>query len=238
MEIENENTKTEEIKPKKKKKKKKKISFKQELLRKTIHLMSLSIPIIYIFIDKSLALKIIIPITIIAIILDVLSKKVERFRELFIKTFGDMLRSHEKKKKKFVLNGASWVLISASIMIAIFPKVITVISFTILILSDIAAALIGRKYGKNKLFNKTWEGTTAFIIVAVLIVTIYGVIFSAPNTYFVFGFLAAIISGFVEAASKKLKVDDNLSIPISAGIILWFGSIIAENLNNNYLNLI
>lgn len=222
----------------KKKKKKKKISFEQELLRKTIHLLSLSIPIIYIFLDRITALFIIIPITIFAVILDILSKKNDKFRQFFINTFGEMLRKHEKKKKKFVLNGASWVLISASLMIAVFPKIITVTAFSILILSDIAAALVGRKWGKNKLFNKTWEGTSAFIVVAILIVFIYGTLFSANIYFFGFGILAAIISGFTEAASKKLKLDDNLTIPVSAGLVLWAGNYIASLYNLSYINIL
>lgn len=233
-EIDDTNTK----KKKKKKRKKKKISFQQELLRKTIHLISLSIPIIYIFVNWIIAVYIIIPITLITISIDILSKKHPKFREYFINTFGDLLRKHEKKKNKFILNGASWVLISASIMIIFFPKIITVTAFTILILSDIAAALIGRRWGTHKLFNKTWEGTFAFIIVAILIVIIYGLIFSAPIYYFLFGFLAAIISGFTEAASKKLKLDDNLTIPISAGIVLWVGEFITAFYNSSYINIL
>lgn len=240
MDTESENNKTElKIKKKKKKKKKKKdISFQQEMLRKTIHLTSLAIPIIYIFVDRYFALSILIPMALIAVVIDVLSKKNVKFRELFINFFGEMLRKHEKKKKKFTLNGASWVLISACIMVFVFPKIIAITAFSILILSDISAALIGRKFGKNKLFNKTWEGTTAFIIVALIVVFIYGLIFSAPQAFFVFGILSAIISGFVEAASKKLKLDDNLTIPVSAGFILWIGNLIANNFNQDYINLL
>jgi dolichol kinase len=241
MNIENENTKTE-VKTKKKKKKKKKksknIGFRQEVLRKSIHLLSLAIPIAYIFVDKLPAILILLPMAILAVILDILSKVNNRFRQIYIDLFGDMLRKHEKKKKKIILNGASWVLISAVIMVIVFPKIIVVTAFTILILSDISAALVGRKYGKHKLFNKTWEGTAAFIVTAFFVVLAYGIIFSAPISYYIFGFAGAIVSGLIEAASKVLKLDDNLTIPISAGIIMWIGSLFAEIIDKQYIYII
>lgn len=154
------------------------------------------------------------------------------------KYFRRMLRSHETGKR-YVLNGASWVLISASICVLIFPKLLTVVGFTILIISDIFAALIGRKYGKIPIFiNKTLEGTTAFIVSAVLIIVIYGAAFSAPWTFFVSGILVSVLGGIIEAISPILKVDDNLSIPLGIGLLLWIFGIYANMLGEPFLSLI
>jgi len=149
-----------------------------------------------------------------------------------------MLRSHETGKQ-FVLNGASWVLISASVCVLIFPKILTVVGFTILIISDIFAALIGRKYGKRPIFiNKTLEGTAAFIVTAAIIILIYGFIFSAPWTFFVSGLIVAVIGGLIEAISPIIKVDDNLSIPLGIGLLLWVCGIYADMLGYPFINLI
>ncbi len=226
------------VKKEKKEKKKKTISYTQELLRKGIHLLSLSIPITYIYVDKGFAMTVLTIMAIVAVLLDILSKKNPYIRNLIYGNFGDMLRKHERKKKKFVLNGASWVLISAVITVFIFPKIIAVTAFIILIICDIAAALIGRKWGTHKLFNKSWEGTSAFIISGFIVVAIVGIIFNAPFSFFVAGVLASIISGFVEAMSKKLKIDDNLSIPISFGIIMWVVEYNFSLFNQPFLNLL
>jgi dolichol kinase len=85
-----------------------------------------------------------------------------------------MLRKHEMKKKKLLLTGASWVLISAVLTVLIFPKVIAVIAFIILIISDISAALVGRKWGRTKLGKKSLEGTLAFIVSGLLVVAVVG----------------------------------------------------------------
>lgn len=225
-------------KDKKVKKKKKEISYQQELFRKLIHLCSLSIPIGYVFISKEMALTILIPLAVAMVLIDILTKKVKALNKIYKKFFGAMLRKHEKKKKKILLNGASWVLISAVLTVFVFPKIIAVTAFAILIVSDIAAALIGRKFGRTPLFNKSWEGTSAFIISAIGVVCTIGIIFNAPISYFLVGVVAAIVGGFAEAASKILKTDDNFSIPISVGSVLWIGGLISQNYGSYFINLL
>ncbi len=198
------------------------ISYKQEILRKGIHLASLSIPISYIFFTRENMLSFLIPATILFVIFDILSKKVQFFVNLLLKYFGQMLRPHEKKGKGF-FNGATWVLISATICVLAFPKIITITGFTILIISDICAALIGRRFGKHGFFDKSWEGTISFIVSAIAIIFIYYNMFNLPFSYLVIGIIAAVIGGFVEAVSKVIKIDDNLSIPISVGLVMLVG---------------
>lgn len=213
------------------------ISYKQEILRKAIHLASLSVPISYIFLTREIMLGVLIPATILFVTFDILSKNVKFFINLLLKYFGNMLRPHEKKGKGF-FNGATWVLISATICVVAFPKVITITGFTILIISDICAALIGRRYGKHGFFDKSWEGTISFMISAVIIVVFYFNLFDLPFSYLVTGIIAAIIGGFVEAVSKVIKVDDNLSIPISVGIVMLVGELYFQSIGQSFLGFV
>lgn len=236
-----EQTKKKKSKTKKNKKKKKKkqpISYKQEVLRKLIHLFSLSIPIVYFHIDRLTALTILLPLALLAVGLDFLSKKENAFSEFIQKYMGAMMRAHEKKKNKIVLNGASWVLISAYLTILMFPKLLAVTGFAILIISDLTAALVGRKFGKHPLFNKSWEGTLSFMGSAVLVVAFLGFCVSAPWTFYAAGVIGAVAAGFVEAAAKILKADDNLTIPLSFGVVVWTFGIIAEQIGIPFLNLL
>jgi dolichol kinase len=214
------------------------ISFSQEVLRKGIHLISLSIPIIYIFVTRETALYILVSLAIMAIVIDFLSKFDNIVGIMLKKYFGKMLRPHELNQK-YVLNGASWVFISAVVCVFIFPKFLAVVGFTILIIADISAALFGRKYGKHKLFtNKSWEGTFAFIVSAITVIFIYGLIFNAPIIFFFGGIIASLIGGFVEAASTKMKVDDNLSIPLSVSSVLFLFGLYADSILTPFLHLI
>jgi dolichol kinase len=170
--------------------------------------------------------------------MDVLSKKRNKAQFFVRLIFGRTLRRHEVEKE-YTLNGASWVLISATFGILVFPKIIFITGFSILILSDIAACLFGRKFGKTPLFDKSWEGTSAFIIIAFFIVSFIGYMNSAPWTFFVFGFISAFLGGMVEAASRILKVDDNITIPICIGVLMWIGEYVSVYLFNlSYINLL
>lgn len=223
------------VSKKKKKKEKTEIPYSQEILRKVVHLVSLSIPVIYIFVTEKFALTVLIPMAVVAVALDLLSRKKDSWANKFVFTFfGGMLRKHERKKKKLLLNGASWVLISAVLTVLIFPKVIAVIAFLILIVSDMSAALIGRKWGKTMLGRKSLEGTMAFIISGSLVVILVGYLFNANIYFYIAGLLGAVIGGLAELYAKQLKLDDNLSIPMGVGITMLA---IAKLWNDSFLNI-
>jgi dolichol kinase len=181
-----------------------------------IHLFSLSIPIFYYFNSSDLLLKILIPLAIISVVIDLLSQYWAKFHHLFFVFFGAMMRPHETRKG-IHLNGASWVFISAIITIILFPKLIAISAFSILIISDLLAALIGRKFGRHPLFDKSWEGTFAFIISGLLIVFLISSLENQDANFLLACFAGVIVSAFSEAASGVLKLDDNLAVPLAFG---------------------
>ncbi len=213
------------------------IPIEQELLRKGIHMSSLAIPLIYIYVSKETALATLIPLAILTIIIDIFSRKNMFLHNFIFKYFSRMLRPHELQGG-FVLNGASWVLLSAVICVAIFPKLPMVVGFTILIISDVSAALVGRNIGRTPLFDKSMEGTIAFIISAIVVIMIYGFFFNAPWTFYTTGIIGAVVAAFAEAASSLMKMDDNLTIPLSFGIVFWLGGFLSQNMGVPFLNLI
>jgi dolichol kinase len=196
------------------------IHYRDEVVRKLIHLFSLSIPIIYYFIPQSTAIIILSVFTLVAILMDVsrfMSPKIGRYFNLL---FGFLLRKHELDKKKRNLNGATYVLIAALLSVILFPKVIFLTAFPILIISDSTAALIGRKWGKHKFLAKSLEGTLAFFISASIVVLFTPKLLVGSITEYMIGILAAAIGAFVENISFGYA-DDNLSIPISVGFSMW-----------------
>ncbi len=195
------------------------IHYRDELVRKLIHLFSLSIPVIYYFIPSSTSITILIYLTIFALLFDGGRFVSKSFAKLFYRVFGFLLRKHELDKEKKNLTGATYVLLSALICALIFPKVIFVTAFTILIISDTSAALIGRKFGKRKFLRKSFEGTLSFFISASIVVIFTPKVSNFPMEY-VIGFIAAFVGAIVENISYGLA-DDNLSIPISVGLTMW-----------------
>jgi len=195
------------------------IDYKSEVLRKTFHLVSLSIPTIYYFITKELALSILIPLTIFSLLLDYGRYYNKPLADLIYKIFGFMMRKHEVDSKKKNLNGATYVLISAVIVVLIFPKIFVVTAFAVLIIGDMSAALIGRKYGKTKFLLKSLEGTLAFFFFSCLVVLLSPKIEGNLSEYLI-GFAAVAVGAIAENISSEWT-DDNLTIPITICITMW-----------------
>ncbi len=195
------------------------IHYKDELVRKLIHLCSLSIPIIYYFITQNTAIIILAVLAVVAVVLDVSRYFSPSVGKVFYKIFGFLLRKHELDSKKKNLNGATYVLISALICVFIFPKVIFITSFAVLIVSDTMAALIGRRFGKHKFLSKSLEGTLAFFISGSIVV-----LFTPKIDYLFLEYAIGIFSVFIGAIAENISfgfADDNLSIPISIGLTMW-----------------
>ena len=76
------------------------IHYRDELVRKLIHLFSLSIPIIYYFIPSSTSIAILIGFTIFALIVDGGRFISKSFAKVFYQAFGFLLRKHELDKEK------------------------------------------------------------------------------------------------------------------------------------------
>jgi dolichol kinase len=125
--------------------------------------------------------------------------------------FGRVLREEERRS----LMGSTYFLFSSVLTILLFPKSIAIASLLILILSDTAGALVGKSIGRVRIFRKTLEGSGAFFLSSLLIVWSY------PQLNRFSGSLAALGATLVEVL--PIRVDDNLTIPIVAGAIMFFG---------------
>ncbi len=195
------------------------INYRDEVVRKLIHLCSLSIPIVYYFIPRTNAIIILSILTFIAVTLDLSRYFNPNVGKVFYKLFGFLLRRHEIDHNKKNLNGATYVFISGLICVIVFPKVFFITAFSILIISDSVAALVGRKWGRHKFLSKSLEGTLAFFISASIVIFFTPKINWSPTEYLI-GFISAAIGAIVENVSFGFA-DDNLSIPISIGLSMW-----------------
>ncbi len=194
------------------------IDYRYEVVRKAIHLLSLSIPVIYFFVSRETGLYLLLPIAAAFITIDLARYYIPAVSQWFYRWFGWLLRRHETDTKQKRLNGASNVLIAALLCVLIFPKVIVINAFAVLIISDTTAALFGRRFGKHRFLAKSLEGSIAFFITAVIVILIAPKINGTSEEY-VIGIIAAAIGTVIEAL--PIKIDDNISIPLAIGFSLW-----------------
>jgi len=195
------------------------IQYRDELIRKLIHLCSLSFPLIYYFISRHDAILILTGFTIFSLSIELWRYFSPKAGKVFNNLFGFLLREHEMDAKKKNLSGATYVFLAALLSVIVFPKVIFLTAFTILIISDTSAALIGRRYGKHKFLAKSLEGTLAFFVSAVIVIFITPKILYVPAEYY-FGILSAALGAIAENISYGWA-DDNLTIPLTVGGVIW-----------------
>lgn len=196
------------------------ITLSSEFVRKTIHLGSLSIPTVYYYVDKSTALWILGVACVVSLFIDIGRHYIPPLKRVIDKAFEPILREHERNAKQILLSGATWVFLSAFLCVLVFPKLITVTAFAVLIISDAASALFGRSFGKHKFFDKSLEGSLAFVVSAWVVVAVTPKAVGAPIEY-IAGAIATVVGAIVEAASVRLRLDDNLSVPVSIGLVMW-----------------
>lgn len=200
------------------------LEFRYEFARKAIHLSSLLIPLIYCHIGRELALIILAPLAAGFLGVDLLKNFVPAISAWYHSTFAPMLRHHELNKERLHLNGATWITLSAFILIAAFPKMLAIAAFSIVSVSDTLAAIVGKRFGRHRFGEKSFEGSAAFFVSAL------GVAAVVPHIALPAGLAMAAAGTIAEAVVIRIggfKVDDNITVPLAAAVAglccyLWF----------------
>jgi len=109
--------------------------------------------------------------------------------------------------------GSTYFLLASVLVIWLFSKPIAMVSVLILIISDTCAAWVGKGIGRVAIFTKTLEGSLAFLLSAFLIAWSY------PGLNRLSGSLAALGATVIELL--PIPIDDNLTIPLVAGAIMF-----------------
>lgn len=195
-------------------------SYKAELFRKAIHFSSIAIPLLYFVTPRDTTLMVLCFLTIGFLFVDIARYYHHPTVRWFHRIFGWLLRRHESDRKRKRLNGATYLLIAATLAVLIFPKIIAITSFIVFILSDMIAALVGKRFGKHPLFHKSWEGTCAFFLSALTVIMLLPKVEYHLSEYLV-GIIAAAAGAMIEVL--PIDIDDNFSIPLGVGVILWCG---------------
>lgn len=136
--------------------------------------------------------------------------KVYRFLSFF---------EREKHLEMFPMRGVIYFLIGAYISFIIFPENISSASILMLSCGDAVTNIFGKYFGKHAFFynrKKTLEGSISGIIFSTMIASIFFPIFPS--------LIASLAAFFVESLPLqigKFEIDDNVTIPLVAGAVLW-----------------
>lgn len=195
-------------------------SYRQEVARKLIHLSSLWMPAAIYYLDQKTALSLLAIAFAGVLLFEVVRKQLSQMGHYTNRLFGFVLRDKEKLSG-FHLTSATYMLAAALIVTYFFPKLIAITALVIMLVADSAAALFGRRYGKTSVLGKSLEGSTAFLITALLCVIGLMFTFGLHSRFALGGLFAAVASTAVELCSALLPFDDNLTITLAAALSMW-----------------
>lgn len=182
-----------------------------EIMRKSVHMVSILIVLIYEFFGKEEILWVLTLFLVIVLFLDYLRLE----HGMKIPFFYIMYREQETDR----LGGHVYFSLGAIVAISIFNKEIAYAAILMTTFGDMTGALIGKFYGKRRIFRKIFkndkslEGSASEFVIDLLIgLAITG----NPVVSFIMAFFATLTETSVN------KIDDNLIIPIFSG---FFGQI-------------
>jgi len=185
-----------------------------ELGRKAIHLGSSAIPITYMFISRRTAVWILGALVLVAIVIETLRHFIPAVKAWFERRMGNIFRDFESR----TLTGASYVVFGAFLAVLLFDKRIAITVLFFVSISDALASLIGIKFGgKLRFFGKSLAGSGAFLISAVIIAML-----ALPDDPPA-ALLGALVATIVEALPLRIagnKLDDNLTVSLSSGLVM------------------
>lgn len=156
--------------------------------------------------------------TISTIVLDVMRLSDNRLRSFFLRFFRSLMRPHEEEH----LMGSSYFMIAALISVLLFEKPVAISALTFLVLGDASAAIIGKKFGRIRFWEKSVEGSLTCFVVCCLV----GMIILGHDPTALRITLAGSAAATI-AEALPAPMDDNMRVPILSGLVMHFISYIA-----------
>ncbi|MBW2983665.1 hypothetical protein KY361_00970 [Candidatus Woesearchaeota archaeon] len=178
-----------------------------EVSRRIVHFLILVTLIAYSIIDLGIGQKAAM-LTLVSVLLFFLILEYFRIeRDITVPFYSKMITPQEKDRLSSVIH----FLTATVICLAIFDKRVALAALLMTTFGDMAAAMIGRKYGLTLIFrNKTLKGSVAELVINLIIGFLI-----LTNVYVIIAmaFTATLVEILID------ELDDNLLGPLFAGFV-------------------
>lgn len=121
-----------------------------------------------------------------------------------------------KSKERHTLTGHTYLLAATLAVVTLFEKNIAILALAFVALGDSSASVIGMKFGRRRVFSKSFEGTAACFVTCLLLG--FGYQLMGPAIGWKLILVGAVTTSVVELI--PLPFDDNFSIPLSAAFMM------------------
>jgi glycerol-3-phosphate acyltransferase PlsY len=150
-------------------------------------------------------------VALVFILLDVLRFVVRAANELLTVRIKSFLKKSESRR----FSSMTMFLFASFIIVLLFQKDIAIAALAYLIFGDIFAKIYGLAFGRRKLFDKTVEGSFAYLGGALICVYVLHTTLHIPMLMLVIGAIAATVAEFM-----PVGIDDNFTVGIFSGAVM------------------
>jgi len=185
-------------------------NIQDKLWRRLWHLLGGSFfPILALFIPRETLLITLGAITAIFVTWEIVRFASPRVNRWMVPHLSVILKGEER----FRPTGTTYLLFSSLAVFLLFDKYVAIASLLFLSIGDLMASVIGERFGKRVLFNKSSEGSLACLASCLLI----GIVMSrlTPAIALPVAIVGAVSAMIVELL--PIPIDDNLTIPLISG---------------------
>jgi dolichol kinase len=186
------------------------MKFLSEVRRKAFHFAGIVIPVGYYLVHEPTGKYVLIILTLVAIVIDVVRLNEPRVRTFFYYLFGKIVRDHER----YNLLGSSYVLLASLLCAYAFDRPIAIVSMAFISVGDAMAAIIGRRFGRPRIFGKSIEGSLACFLSCVAVAWLY------PGDPFTWRMMLGGAAAATIFELVPIPLDDNMRISLSAGFAM------------------
>jgi dolichol kinase len=197
-------------------------SYTAEIWRKALHFLALVVPLWMALVGKPASLYGLVPGALLGVAADVGRAYSPGLNRVIKTIFGPLMRDDELPEvgSGITFNGATCVLVGAALLTLIFPVSIAVPVFTMTMIADAAAALVGRRFGRHRWVSSrphTIEGSAAFVATGLIVMAFF------PALPFGIAAMGVAAAALLEATPLPVPVNDNIRVPLAAAAVVAAG---------------
>jgi dolichol kinase len=154
-----------------------------------------------------------------AIVMETLRLKMPVLNEKIMRVWGPFMRTSEVNR----VSGMPFYISAAMIAIAIFPKPVAILSILYLACGDPIASVFGILYGHKSIrlaSGKSLIGTAAGVVTCAVVTFLFTKTMPFSGAaLFVLPLVGGLAGGLAELL--PVDIDDNFTIPVVSGFVMW-----------------
>lgn len=179
--------------------------------RKAFRLVGLLFPSLYLFTSKGVTLAFTAIVLLLFSLLEGMRFKRPAVNDFLFRNASMILREEERSR----ITTTTWFVLASLLVALLFKKNVAITAWLLAIFGDMAAEVVGLKYGRPRIWGKSLEGSLACLGTCLVVGLIPWSLLQLPFSVVSAGALAATVAELL-----PLPPDDNFTMPLFAGAMM------------------